>query len=193
MQPFYLFLTLITVSHQKGKERCTLFKQVRLVKEAQKGDHEAFITLVVGYESVLYNLAYRYLENEVDVADALQETLMNAFEHINEIKQPRYFNTWICRILINQCHKILKNRQFYAELDNVDVADNQSDTSLFIFQDLVNQLDERYSVPLVLYYYHGFTIQDISNLLNEPVGTIKSKLSRGRKQMKETQGGLRDE
>lgn len=177
----------------KRKERKSLFKQLSLVKKAQKGNHEAFITLLENYESVLYNMAYRYLENEADVADVLQETILSAFEHIQELRQPRYFNTWICRILMNHCQKMLKNRQFFAELDDVEVVIEQDSDTQLLFQELVNQLDERYSVPLTLYYHHGFTIQDISELLNEPIGTIKSRLSRGRKQIKETQGGFRDE
>lgn len=162
-----------------------MLKQLLLVKQAKKGNHEAFITLIQNYEIVLYNMAYRFLGNEDDVADALQETIMIAFQKIEQLNNPRYFNTWICKILINNCQKIIKNRQFFVELENVPIQDDVIGTEDLYFQDWLNGLDDLYSTPLILRYYHGFSIKEISEILDEPAGTIKSKLSRGKKKLKE--------
>lgn len=170
-----------------------MLKQILLVKQAKKGNHEAFIELIQGYEVILYNMAYRFLGNEEDVADALQETILIAFQKINQLDDGRYFNTWICKILINYCQKTLKSQQFFVELDQVNPMEKESDTNYLDFQDLLNQLDEKYSLPLMLYYYHGFSVKEIAKILDEPIGTIKSRLSRARKQLKEkeeTYGGI---
>ncbi len=164
-----------------------MVKQIILVKQAKKGDHEAFIKLIQGYENILYNTAYRFLGNEEDVADALQETILIAFQKIKQLDSPKYFNTWICKILINHCQKTLKSRQFYSELDSINVPIHENEMENLYFKDSVSALDEKYSTPLTLYYYHGFSIKEISLLLDEPVGTTKSKLARGKQQLKEKQ------
>lgn len=184
MQPFLLFFTLISVViKMKGDKQ--LLKQTIFVARAQKGDHEAFIKLIQNYEAVLYNLAIRLLKDEEDVADALQETILIAFQNIHQVKNPRYFNTWICKILINHCQKILRNRQFFLELENIAVVDEKDSTRELFFEDILVNLKDSYSIPLRLHYYNGFSIKEISQILDLPVGTVKSRLSRGRKKIRE--------
>lgn len=161
-----------------------MLKKVWLVKKAQAGNSEAFIELVKGYEIILYNMAYRFLGNESDVEDAIQETVLSAYENIKKLKKPAYFNTWLCRIMINHCQRILKNRNVSVEIaDDMILFESDSSETMQINQ-LLKELDERYSTPLILFYYHGFSIKEISKMLDEPIGTIKSRLSRGREKLK---------
>lgn len=151
----------------------------QLIKLAKSGDSEAFITLIQGYEEVLYGTAIRLLKNEADAADALQETTLIAYQKIGDLRKARYFNTWLYRILLNECHKILRK-----EMNTVEYVDfgsgYEDDLSQLELSDLLSGLSVNYRVPLTLHYYSGFTIQEISELLDEPIGTIKSKLSRGK-------------
>ena len=73
----------------------------KLVKKAKKGDAEAFITLMEQNKQTMKRVAYAYLGNEEDVADALQETILAAFEKLDTLKKPEFFRTWLTRILIN--------------------------------------------------------------------------------------------
>lgn len=155
----------------------------RLLKLAKKGDGEAFISLIQNYEEVLYGTAIRLLRNEADVADVLQETTLIAYEKITDLRKPQYFNTWLYRILLNECHKFLRKENKTLEYLEIDSGYEDNHSSLEL-ADLLGELAIIYRVPLTLYYYSGFSIREISELLGEPEGTIKSKLFRGKALLK---------
>ena len=79
-----------------------------LVQRAKDGDKEAFTELVLRLENNMYKIAKIRLDNESNVEDAVQETILEAFKSIKKLKQNEYFKTWIVRILINKCNKIYK-------------------------------------------------------------------------------------
>ena len=83
---------------------------VLLVKRAQRRDMEAFVELMEKHKTGLYKVAKSYLRSEEDVADVMQETVLSAYEHIQELKTVSYFKTWITRILINHCKDLLKQQ-----------------------------------------------------------------------------------
>ena len=160
-----------------------LSDNVLLVKQAQRGNHEAFIQLIQSYEKVLYNMAYRFVHSEQDVADILQETVLSAYQNIEKVKKPRYFNTWICKILINQCKKMIEIKE--KEENKIRQSIEATVTvEQFSINQMVKILDPIYQTPIVLYYYAGFSVKEISEILCEPVGTIKSRLFRGRELLK---------
>lgn len=162
----------------------------KLIKKAQKGNHEAFISVMKKYEVRLYNLAKKYLQNEHDVADVLQETTISAFENLKKLNNPQYFYTWVCRILINNCKKILLKKQHtYAneipEATEEMVQPTKIDLNeAMTMNQFLQSLQDTYRIPLILYYYNGFSVKEISAVLAEPEGTVKSKLSRGRNLLK---------
>ena len=80
----------------------------QLVKRARDGDGEAFLALMEQYSGAMYKIARSILGNNEDAADAIQETILICFEKIAELRQPRYFKTWMTRILINECRKIIR-------------------------------------------------------------------------------------
>lgn len=82
-----------------------------LVKKAQHGDAEAFIALIEECKMTLRRVACGYLGNDEDVADAIQDTILSAYEHIGTLKRGEYFKTWLVRILINHCTGIWRQRQ----------------------------------------------------------------------------------
>lgn len=90
-----------------------------LVKQAIRGDTEAFIQLMESNKHMLYKIAKCYLKREEDIADAMQETMLAAFEHIHEVKKPSYFKTWLTRILINKCVDVLREDQRIVAMDIV--------------------------------------------------------------------------
>ncbi|MFV0560153.1 MAG: RNA polymerase sigma factor [Enterococcus sp.] len=156
-----------------------------LVKKAQAGDNDSFIKLVKKYELVLYKLSFRYLQNEHDVEDALQETILIAFKEIKNLKKAQYFNTWITKILINQCRKILTNRKF-TYLDKLEEMPQLElkDTFSYTFNEILPKIDMIYREPIILHYYVGFSYEEISKLLDLPLGTVKSRISRGKNILK---------
>lgn len=156
---------------------------VLLVKQAQRGNQEAFIQLIQSYERVLYNMAFRFLYNEQYVLDVLQETILSAYQNIEKLKKPEYFHTWICKILINQCKKMLELKGKEENSLTQSFVENVTVEYVSINQ-MLKTLNPIYRIPIVLYYYTGFSVKEISEIMCEPVGTIKSRLFRGRALLK---------
>ena len=152
-----------------------------LVKKAKKGDGEAFVSLVKQYEDVLYRTASRLLNNDEDVADAMQDTIISAYEKLHNLKNDEYFNTWICKILINKCNSLLNKNKNVSVIDENLLIQNRDDKFQKIeLEEALNSLNEVYRLALILYYIVGLNVKEISEFLKEPEGTIKSRLSRAK-------------
>ena len=152
-----------------------------LVKKAKKGDGEAFVSLVKQYEDVLYKTASGMLNNDEDVADVMQDTIMTAFERLHTLRKADYFNTWIYRILLNECNRLLNKRNHYAPLDVHVVPEHRNGNFEQIeLEEALNSLNPDYKTAFVLYYIVGMNTREISAFLKVSEGTIKSRLSRGK-------------
>lgn len=157
-------------------------KLTTLVKRAKKGDSEAFIALIQQYEDVLYKVASRLLTKDEDVADAMQDAILAAYEKLESLQNDAYFNTWICKILINKCHRILnRNKAVFDVIEIENLQDGVHDSTLKMeLEDELNVLNNDYKTAIVLYYIVGMNTKEISEFLKEPEGTIKSRLSRAK-------------
>jgi len=156
-------------------------EQIQLIKRAKNGDGEAFVLVLKQYEKVLYGMAKRILVNEEYVADALQNTFLKGYEQISKLRKNKYFNTWICRILINECYSIINKEKHYDELiDSIGGENKSTNFSELGFQDLVSELDVKYRVPLTLFYYSGYSIKEIGQILDLSENTVKTQLRRGK-------------
>lgn len=163
-----------------------------MIKKAQKGDKEAFIKVINQYTQDMYKVAKARLNSEEDIGDAIQETILSAYKNICVLKETTYFKTWIIKILINKCNDIInKNKKIVYVEEYYDYSNNNLstyDTTIeenIIFSETLSTLSEDYRLVVVLYYVDGFNTREISEILNEKEGTIKSRLSRARQQLKE--------
>lgn len=159
------------------------------VKRAQRGDTGAFAALIEENKMALRRIAHGFFESEEDVADVLQETVLNAFEHLPELKNARYFKTWLVRILINNCNSLYReNRRSvpFEELpETLPAAPPPSDLEFF---EMLRSLPPDSRLIFQLYYGERFTTREIAGMLKMNESTVKSRLSRGKKQLRE---GLR--
>lgn len=149
-----------------------------LVRQAQRGNHEAFIQLITGYEQVFYLTAKHFLHNSYDVADVMQEKILISYRDIKKLKSPKYFNTWIYKILVNNCKKYLEknNKLAYEEHDqSVNYLADKLELN-----ELIGEIADTYKIPLILFYYNDLSLNEITEILDLPIGTVKSRLSRGR-------------
>lgn len=166
---------------------------IPLVKKAQKGSQEAFIQLIENNKQDMYKIAISILNNDADAADAIQDTILSCYENLCSLRYPKYFKTWMTRILINHCNRILREHQKFIPIDSYDVKSSRLPSETCSFQEpnfftqnedffeLLNQMDEAYRLILLLYYLEEFNIKEISQLLDMNENTVKSRLSRGRK------------
>lgn len=153
-----------------------------LVKKAQKKDPDAFVTLMEMHKQGMYKVAKSYLSSEEDVADAMQETVLSCYEKLNTLREPRYFKTWMIRILINKCKDIRKrNRELCLLEEMPEMATGESPQENLEFMELLGSMDEKYRTLLVLYYVEGFKTREIAELLDMNEHTVKSRLVRARK------------
>ena len=86
----------------------------RLVRKAQRGDKNAFMALIEKNQLALYRAAKAILHREEDVEDAVQETICKAFYKLSDLRQPKYFKTWLTRILINCCYDLLRQQKAWC-------------------------------------------------------------------------------
>lgn len=156
-----------------------------LIKRAQKHDTDAFIQLIEEYKTALYKVAKTYLKNEEDVADVIQDTILSAYEHIGELKTVSYFKTWLIRILINHCTDVVRQQKRVVSMEQ---AEEQTGTFLesdYEFYELIRELPEKDRTIFLLYYGECFNAREIAELLGWNENTVKSRLQRGRKKLKQ--------
>ena len=104
----------------------------RLVRKAQRGDKNAFMALIEKNQLALYRAAKAILHREEDVEDAVQETICKAFYKLSDLRQPKYFKTWLTRILINCCYDLLRQKKGLVPLEILpeEGASDERETSL---------------------------------------------------------------
>ena len=142
-------------------------------------DAESFARRVEGMQGALYRVAYGLLLNRADCADAVQEALLRAWEKRASLREERYFETWLTRILINECYTTLRRRRAALPLDGLPepAAPPGADPAL---HDAIARLDRKLRLPVVLHYMEGYGVGDIARMLRLPSGTVKTRLARAR-------------
>lgn len=160
-----------------------------LVEKAKAGDKNAFMDLVDNMKLQLYRTALIKLGNEHDALDAVQEALYKAFSSIKNLREINFFKTWLIRILINECYNIQQYKRKVVPLDDTvhssEHHHENNSAEILDIQNLTNKLDDIYKEVIDLRYNHDIKFDDIAALLDIPVGTVKSRLNRAHKLLRE--------
>lgn len=157
-----------------------------LVKKAQRGSADAFIELIESNKMTLQRVAFGYFREEEDVADVIQDTILDAFEHIHELKQPEFFKTWLVRILINNCNRLYRQQKKSMPVEEMPKAGVMERGAGDVeFHELICSLPEDSRMIFQLYYGERFTTREIAELLRMKEATVKSRLHRGKQQLRE--------
>lgn len=167
-----------------------------LVKKAKKGDWDSYLDLVLEKKDLLYHKALTLLRNEFDAADAVEDSIIKGFEGLNRLEEPRYFHTWLVRILINTCIDIQRKNQktvfLYEpreEADNLHLAE-AADLRLDLQQQL-DSMDPKYRTVLILRFFEDQTIEEIARVMGLPPGTVKSRLFYGLRKLRTNLEGVK--
>lgn len=152
------------------------------IKRAQKGDDRCFHELITEQKALLYKTAYLYVKNEQDALDVVGETVFKAYKSIKTLKQPEYFTTWLVKIVINQSLTMIRKRKeivpLFEEKDIVQAAKGISPEEKIDLLEAVSKLNENYKSVVILKYMHDMTLDQISDVLETPIGTVKTRLYR---------------
>jgi RNA polymerase sigma-70 factor (ECF subfamily) len=154
------------------------------VLRAQKGNHDAFVHIIGMCEGPMYRIAKSILHSDAECADAMQETIEKAYKSIKKLNEPRYFKTWLIRILINECRKISKIRQRVIPVPAIEeLSYHPRMAESFALSEAVRRLDEELRVIVNLYYVEDLPVKEVASLLGQPEGTVKSRLARAREKL----------
>lgn len=155
------------------------------IEKAQQGDPEAFIRLFEAHKLGLYRLARSLCREPMDAEDALAQTALDAWEKIVTLRKPAGFKSWLYRILANNCRDLLRKKSRLVSLEEAEEkAWEAEDPGGLYFRELMDALGPGYRLVLELYYGQGFSTRDIAAILQMPVGTVTSRLKRGRESLK---------
>lgn len=179
--------------------------ELLLVEQSRKGDVDAFEELIRDYKKSAYNIALRMLRNVEDAEDASQEALIKVYKSIRNFNMQSTFKVWLYRIVVNTCidFKRKKNINTVSIDENIDlggnnelhreIADDSGNPDVLIeknfnsrlVNDAVNKLDDDYRTIIILRDIQGFSYGEIAEILSCNLGTVKSRLNRARKNLKE--------
>lgn len=167
-----------------------------LVARSMGGDLDSFNQLVLRWERPIYALAYRVIGREEDARDVCQETFLRAFRALGGFKGQAKFSSWLYRITLNLCRDWIRRqrRTPIAEMpEGVDLIELASEsTPVESIEDLVARreigraiaramadLPSEQRTAIILKEYHGLTFQEIADLLDCPLSTVKTRLYQG--------------
>jgi RNA polymerase sigma-70 factor (ECF subfamily) len=166
---------------------------IQLVKKCACGDKMAFEALVDRYEKPIYNIAYRVMNNSEDAMDITQNVFMKAYQHINTFDASRKFFSWLYRIAVNESINYSKLKYLSHEIEtdkilperglNPEQRCAQSEIHGYL-QDAIESLDFKYKTAIVLKHFHGLSYKEMSDILEIPEKTVKSRLFTGRQLLK---------
>ncbi len=167
------------------------------LSRAQAGDPDAFTQVVEMYQTPVYNLCYRMLNNAGDAEDAAQETFLRAFQSIRRYDRSRSFPTWLLSIAAHYCiDQIRKRRMAIVSMEDLpypELADGSPGPEATVsrkeerkqIQGILNSLQPVDRAAVVMYYWYEMSYEEIGQALNLSLSAVKSRLHRARRAMVE--------
>ena len=158
-------------------------------------DKKEFADRVHAMQERLYRLAYGQLREEQDRRDAVQEAILKAWQSRERLRDEAYFETWLVRILINECHNIQRagRRIFPVErLPEQPYVEENMEGSDEELREAILALPMKLRLPVMLHYIEGYTTEEAGRILHVPVGTVRSRLKKARELMKAELDGKED-
>lgn len=178
-----------------------------LVNSFKEGNTIAFERLVIKYQDRIFNLCFRFLGNRQEAEDIAQEIFIKVFKALKRFRSESSFYTWIYRITINTCKNRIKSLDYRRSKKNITLDDerdpkynSESFTSgvdsnpdqiiekkerIKLIQNAIKDLTYDHRAVIILRDIEGFTYEEISEITGHKLGTVKSKLSRARNDLRE--------
>lgn len=148
-------------------------------------DKETFARLALAQQRQMYRIAVSYLASSADAEDAMQEALLRAWRRRDTLREPAYFQTWLTRILINECKTLLRKRKRQAVLPDAFISVAPADEQAAELRRALFALPEKYRLPLTLNLLEGYTLREIASLLSLPLGTVKTRVARAKRKLEQ--------
>ncbi len=200
-------------AQRPARPRATVSAEEKaLIERCKRGDLAAFNDLVRKYEKQVYNFAYRLTGNYDDANDVAQDAFLRVFNAIGTFRGDASFSTWLFRITTNVFLDERKRAKAhphasldeYLELDESSVARQIEDPSptpeavleeterAHLLQNAIGSLPEYQRAMVTLYHGQQKSYEEIAEIMDLPIGTVKSRLNRARLALKEKLAGIRE-
>lgn len=179
--------------------------EIWLVEQSRNGNVDAFEELIRDYKKIAYNIAFRVLQNVEDAEDASQEALIKVFKSIQSFNMESSFKSWMYRIVVNTCVDFQRKKKINAvsideDIDlgessplHREIVDDSTNPDVLVekkfnsklINDALSKLDDDTKAIIILRDIQGFSYSEISEILSCNLGTVKSRLNRARRNLKE--------
>jgi len=180
--------------------------EYKLIKKAIDGDTSAFESLIIPYEKKVYNIALQMFKNEHDAYDAAQEVLIKVYKNLSKFKFESAFSTWLHRLAMNTCiDEYRKRKRHMTHTTSMDQNTNDDSKPVKQFEDhhptpeqavlskervqevrdALDQMKEEQKLMIVYRDLQGMTYDEIATLCDCNLGTVKSRIARSRKSLKD--------
>lgn len=176
---------------------------IDLIDRALEGDQQAYKEILTRYRNPLYNLLYRMVHNKMETEDLVQEAFIKAFASLASFNDEYAFSTWLYKIAINNCidhfrKKKLKTFSLDKPISSKDGEIRREfpdpsyrpDKTLLskekdkLIEEAIQNLPEKYRISIVLRHNEDKSYEEISQILNIPLGTVKARIFRAREMLK---------
>ena len=179
------------------------------IQKVLKGDQNAFAEIVELYQHQLYQICYRMLNNKHEAEDIAQEAFMRAYVNIHTFDQQRKFSTWLYRITTNLCIDRIRKKKpdyhldaevrgteglnMYSSIANDDQLPEEELMRMEVQERVqyeISRLPDKYRAAIVLKYIEELPLAEISEILDLPLGTVKTRIHRGREALRKQLSNL---
>ncbi len=171
----------------------------RLIDLALQGNEKAYEDLLAKYRNLVFSIMFKMVRNTQEAEDLTQEAFMKAFGSLETFNEEFAFSTWLMKIASNNCIDFLRRRklrtysihepiQFKDERIEIDIPDQEPSPERSLIQserkrmieDAINELPDRYRYVIILRHREDKSYEEISEILNLPLGTVKAQIFRAR-------------
>jgi RNA polymerase sigma-70 factor, ECF subfamily len=162
-----------------------------LAIRCRSGDLSAFDDIVARYHVRLYRFAFRFLQDQSEAEDAVQETFVRAYRALGTYRPDGFFSSWIYRIALNECRRRVRGKRVTMPLEAAEFAGHSPDPQVAVLsgernrtlRNAVNGLPEHYRLVMMLFYFEEMSVDQISKTLSVSVSAVKVRLHRGRERL----------
>ena len=176
------FIPLIIKEAQRKGEMVflnTSISDLMLLKKIKKQDMNAVLDWFETRQSKFYKIGWAHLKNHHDIEDVFHNTVIIVYEKIGQLKEDKYFETWVTTIFINECRSVYRKKKRESENNPPELANDQQAETTIEMLEVMDQLEEIHKEVVILKYIQGFSQKEIAQMLELPLGTVKSRLYRG--------------
>ena len=188
---------------KQSKKETNKEADLALVRRAKKGDYRAFDLLVLKYQSRIVSIAFKFVKEIQLAEDISQEAFIKAYRSIDSFREESAFYTWLYRITANTAKNYLvsKGRRKESSISEMSISENEdffelpandSPEQILMAQslkdtiyDALSGLPEDTRTALSLREFEGFNYEEIAEIMNCPVGTVRSRIFRGREALED--------